>query len=211
MFILKVLFFYLALTSLVFSQTGNKRQLQGPSTGLDDQSKSKALGDDFFSDDDFFKTNGQMFQEMQKMRQKFHDMMTNDPFMEQFDDFNKISGNELGKNQEIVTKHYEDDKYYYFEIKKDHATESNFQVKVENQQLIITNNQEIEKENKDAKGNKSYLKTKSIVTRSYSLEDYVDPKGYDISEQKDKLVIKFKKDAQIKKKKAVDANKEDYI
>ena len=211
MFILKVLFFYLTLTSLVFSQTGNKRQLQGPSTGLDDQSQSKALGDDFFSDDDFFKTSGHMFKEMQKIRQRFHDMMADDPFLEQFDDFNKISGNKLGNDQEIVTKHYEDDKYYYFEIRKDNSTESNFKVKVANHQLIITSNQEIEKENRDAKGNKSYMKTKSSVTRSFPLEDYVDPIGYDISEHKDKLVIKFKKNAQIQKKKAVDANKEDYI
>ena len=152
-----------------------------------------------------------MFKEMQKIRQRFHDMMADDPFLEQFDDFNKISGNKLGNDQEIVTKHYEDDKYYYFEIRKDNSTESNFKVKVANHQLIITSNQEIEKENRDAKGNKSYLKTKSSVTRSFPLEDYVDPIGYDISEHKDKLVIKFKKNAQIQKKKAVDANKEDYI
>ena len=211
MFVLKALVFYLTLISLVYSQTGNKRQLQGPSTGLNDQNQGRALGDDFFSDDDFYKTSGQMFKEMQKIRQRFHDMMTNDPFMENFDDFGKISGNTLGNKQEIVTKHYEDEKHYYFEIKKDNATESNFKVKVENDQLIITSNQEIEKEDKDAQGNKSYLKTKSSVMRSFPLEDYVDPNGYDISEHKDKLVIKFKKNTRIKKKKTVNADKEDYI
>ncbi|OFZ49128.1 MAG: hypothetical protein A2381_16145 [Bdellovibrionales bacterium RIFOXYB1_FULL_37_110] len=211
MFVIKILIFYLTMTSLVFSQTGNKRQLQGPSTGLDDQNQRKMLGDDFFSDDDFFKNGGQMFKEMQKIRQRFHDMMADDPFMEHFDDFGKISGNGFKNNQDIVTKHYEDDKHYYFEIQKNSATESNFKVKVEDHQLIITNNQEIEKEDRDAKGNKSYMKTKSSVTRSFPLENYVDPAGYDISEQRDKLVIKFKKNTQIKNKKTVNARKEDYI
>ena len=70
---------------------------------------------------------------------------------------------------------------------------------------------EDEKEDRDAKGNKSYMKTKSSVTRSFPLENYVDPAGYDISEQRDKLVIKFKKNTQIKNKKTVNARKEDYI